>query len=120
MDIYTIQMAKWRVAQAKDIPLLDTTVKSGVSAFAPSWSMVLGVKGQTLSEEAYRAEYIALMRQSWVEQRAEWEKLLSMESVALACFCKPGIFCHRHLLKEIVVAFLEQRNLPYNDCGELA
>lgn len=119
MNIYTVQIAKWRKAKELSIPLLDTTVKSGVSAFSPSWDIVLGHKSRTLSEEAYRESYVGLLRESWVTQRGEWEKLLSMETVALGCYCKAGTFCHRHILKEAVIKLLEQRGLPYTDHGEL-
>jgi len=120
MNIWTVQVAKWRVAKTREIPFLDTTVKSGVSAFAPTWDIVLGIKNGTLSEEAYRESYLALLRQSWVDQRGEWEKLLEMDEVALACYCPAGKFCHRHILKEAVVKLLQQRNQPVNDCGELS
>lgn len=112
-------MAKWRRAKALDIPLWDTTVKSGLEAFAPTWAMVLGIKKGTLSEEAYRAQYIALMRESWVSHRSDWECLLSQPSLALACFCKPGHFCHRLILKEAVMKLCYQRNINVNYHGEI-
>lgn len=75
---------------------------------------------KTLSEDAYRALYVDLLRQSWVDNPGEWEALLEMESVALACFCKaPPAFCHRHILKEAVCLLLEQRGLPFQDGGEI-
>lgn len=120
MNIYTIQIAKWRKAKELNIPLMDTTVKSGVSAFAPSWDIVLGIKGGTLSEEAYREVYVGILRGTWMNQRAEWEKLLGMNDVALGCYCPPGKFCHRLILKEAVIKILEKRGISYRDCGELA
>lgn len=119
MILYTVQMAQWRKAKDQDIPLLDTTVKSGIDAFAPSWEMVLGHKDGSLSNAAYREQYISLMRESWHYRRLEWEKVLRMETVALACYCRAGNFCHRHILKEILMRIQEQRGVKVIDGGEL-
>lgn len=120
MNIWTVQVAKWQLCQIRGIPFLDTTVKSGVSAFAPTWDIVLAIKAGKLSEEAYREKYLTLLRQSWINERQSWEKVLAMEEVALACYCKAGSFCHRHILKEVLISLMKQRKITYNDCGELA
>lgn len=119
MEIYTIQMAQWRKAVNQEVALVDTTVKSGIDAFAPRWDMVMGSKDGSLSEADYRQQYIDLMRESWYNRRLEWEKLLQMDKVALACYCKAGNFCHRHILKEIVMKIQEQRGVVVIDQGEL-
>lgn len=87
----------------KDDPrTIDTTAKSGVKAFAPTWDMVRDYKEGRLSEERYVAKYLALMRQSFRESRAVWNEILDRDEVILACYCPPGAeFCHRYILAEI-------------------
>lgn len=119
MIIHTVQMAKWRKAKERNIPFLDTTVKSGNDAFAPAWDMVMGIKQGRLSEEDYRQQYIDMMRESWEHRRLEWEKVLQMDQVALACYCPAGKFCHRHILKEILMKIQQQRGVEVIDGGEV-
>lgn len=87
----------------KDDPrTVDTTVKSGIRAFAPTWDMVRGYKDGSLTEERYVAKYFALMRKSVKENRSAWDDILARDEVILACYCPPGAeFCHRYVLAEI-------------------
>ena len=119
MVIYTLQLAKWRVARDQGIELIDITVKSGEVAFAPTWEMVLGIKQGTLSEAEYRKQYIALMRESYHAHTASWEALMGKEAFALGCYCREGHFCHRHILKEMLLWLAHQRHLPCSDGGEI-
>ena len=100
MEIYTYQIAKWRVVKAHDsgILLLDTTVKSGYKQVAPSWEMVLGSKDGSMSEEKYTALYHDILDYSRRVNPNFWASLLRLEKVALGCYCARGKFCHRHLL----------------------
>ncbi len=94
-------------------------MKSGNDAFAPAWDMVMGIKQGRLSEDAYRQQYIDMMRESWAYRRLEWEKVLQMDQVALACYCSAGKFCHRHILKEILMKIQQQRGVEVVDGGEV-
>ena len=102
MDVYTYQIAKWRVVKALDsgILLLDTTVKSGYAQVAPTWEMVLGSKDGTVSEENYTRQYYDILDYSRRVNPNFWASLLRLEKVALGCYCARGKFCHRHLLVE--------------------
>lgn len=82
---------------------LDITVKTGNKAFSPVWSMVMGHKNGTLTDEQYTDLYIKRMRYSYKKYGDEWAKLLQMEEVTLVCFCKAHDFCHRYLLADILV-----------------
>lgn len=119
MELYTIQMSKWRKAKERRIPFVNTTVKNGVRAFAPTWDIVMGVKSGEISEAEYTARYLQLMEESQQKYPQAWEKLLSFETLALACFCKPGNFCHRLLLVEIIEKLCQQRHLPFIYKGEI-
>lgn len=119
MIIHTIQMAQWRKAKELGIELIDTTIKSGESAFAPTWEMVRSWKAGRLGEAEYHKQYIALMRESFHTHRALWEDLLAKERFALACYCKADSFCHRLILKEMLIWLVHQRHLPLIDGGEI-
>lgn len=118
MEIYTGQLAKWRTFQQAQLEIVDTTVRSGIKAFAPSWPMVMGVKGGEITEAEYTQQYYDLMRVSWAEQRHEWNQLFTKERFVLCCYCSPGKFCHRHLLKDLVVKLATRQGIAVIDQGE--
>lgn len=120
MRIMTIQVGKWRLARNQNIFFLDTTVKSGYSLFAPTWDMVMGHKHGTLSNEEYKKLYRDMLIRSWKEKREDWLKFLNDDTpTALACYCKPGAFCHRLLLKDFLQQLCKQLNIPFEYYGEL-
>jgi len=81
----------------------DITVKSGFLFLAPTWNMVLDYKNGKINEEEYTKLYYDKMRQSYKSHRAGWDWLLNKDIVTLVCFCKPGDFCHRLLLAEMLI-----------------
>jgi hypothetical protein len=104
LHIYTIQIsAAHRLRLTQDPRYLDTTVKSGDKAFAPTWKMVMGVKEGRISEEEYTREYLDRMRESYRNNRQRWDEVLGMDEVLLACYCPAGSFCHRYLLRDMLV-----------------
>lgn len=119
MELYTIQLSKWRIALNQNIPLLDTTVKSGDATFAPTWEIVMGIKQGLLTPEAYSTQYASLMRQSYLINTARWLDVLSMDRVAIACYCPANCFCHRLLLKDYFQKVCDKKNLPFTYSGEL-
>lgn len=134
MDLFTIQMGKRFEATKRKIRVIDTTVKTSDRLFSPTWSMVMGHKekvaaherGEISDEElqqahdAYAREYRAMMIDSWVRNRARWlEVLHDKEPIALACYCKPGMFCHRLLLRDMFEQICKKLEIPYQYYGEL-
>jgi hypothetical protein len=85
------------------IQYLDITIGTGERAFSPTWDMVHSYKCGTLTESAYTAKYTSLMRHSYIHNRKHWDLVLGMEEVVLACYCKAGYFCHRYLLRDMLV-----------------
>jgi len=104
MLLYTIQIpvAK-RLGLDKDSRYIDITVKSGDKAFAPTWKMVMGSKQDRITDEEYTNQYTELMRQSYKVNRERWNEVLNLDEVILACYCKADSFCHRYLLKDMLV-----------------
>ncbi len=120
MRVFTIQVGKWRLAKDRDIKVMDTTVKSGYSIFAPTWDMVLGHKAGTLSDEEYTAQYRNMLLASWKKDRQKWMDFLNDDDTyALACYCPAGNFCHRHLLIKFLQQLCKQLNIPFEYYGEL-
>ena len=65
--------------------------------------MVMGHKNLRLTDEQYKDMYYKLMKQSYKNNRNEWDNLLAKESIILMCYCYPQSFCHRYLLRDILV-----------------
>ena len=104
LHIYTIQISlAQRLRLTEDPRYLDTTVKSGDKTFAPTWKMVMGYKQRRISNEEYKQGYYDMMRESYRKNRQRWDEILSIEEVILACYCRADSFCHRYLLKDMLV-----------------
>jgi uncharacterized protein YeaO (DUF488 family) len=117
--IYTIQMGQWRLARQQGIRLIDTTIKSGVRAFAPTWEMVQSYKAGELSEEDYTHLYRERINQLYRADPDVWKQYFdNNEYIALACYCRAGEFCHRHLLSQAVYNWKTQRDLLCVSAGE--
>lgn len=98
---------------------LDVTVKSGDRVFAPTWPMVMGYKNGTLSEAQYTADYVSLMTSSYRENKERWLEVLNMGEVTLLCYCKPGAFCHRTILAQLLEATGPSLGIEVVNEGEL-
>lgn len=103
-------------------PYLDITVKSGQGLgklLAPTWEMVMGVKRGTLSETAYREQYLDLLRSRYRQDRAGFVRLLS-EDVVLGCYCRPHSFCHRYLAVGVLEKIARAHSIPFVYGGEVS
>lgn len=119
MKVYTVQLAKRQQAIAQGIPVFDVTVKSGHIAFAPTWNMVKGHKSGQMKVSAYTRRYLAMMRQSYVDNHQAWMGLVEMPTVAIACYCRAGKFCHRHLLVDYLEKVCQTNGIPFERGGEI-
>lgn len=119
MKLFTIQLAQWRKAKKLGIPVLDTTVRTGDKCFAPSWDIVLKVKSGEITESEYTELYKAIMLVSIKLNPSRWAEVLRMESVAVACYCGNGKFCHRYILAEILQKLCLHNHIPCIMEGEV-
>lgn len=99
--------------------MFDTTVRSGHRFVAPTWDMVLGHKSGAITDQEYTFEYILMMEKSVRDHRELWMDLIHRENLVLACYCKSGRFCHRHLLKNIIKQLCDENDLVFVDKGEI-
>lgn len=88
--------------QQKSMANVDITIMTGNESFAPTWSMVHGIKDSSLSESNFTEKYIKMMYKSLESHTGDWEYLINLHLVVLACYCKSGVFCHRHLLEKFL------------------
>ena len=123
IELYTVQIARWRLAQAKGVTLVDTTVKSapksGYGFLAPSWDIVMGVKRGEISEEEYTRVYLQMLDDSLAKHPEHWKGLLTLTKFAFACFCSSGKFCHRHLLYDYFQTYAKSQGVEVVSCGEI-
>lgn len=119
MIVYTVQLAKWRTCEKLGIPLLDTTTKSGNPLFAPGWDIVMDVKSNKITPEQYTEVYLERMRQSYRDNPKAWHDCIAQPTVAVACYCAAGKFCHRHLLVDIFGKLCNHLKQPFEYKGEL-
>ena len=120
MKLYTISMSQWRKAKSMDVELVDITVKSGIKAFAPESALVRLYKEGGISEEHYTQLYEKRIRNELVERPEVFQVLLDKDtSIALACYCKAGTFCHRHLFIDILSEIADDNGYDIEHCGEI-
>lgn len=124
MNLWTIQVARWKLAKDRGIVFIDTTVKSAkeYAFLAPTWDMVMGHKQGTVSDTGYTELYYELLRSRYKENKQPFIKLLldfKDSDIAVACYCATGRFCHRHLLVNILQAIAVKEKIPFNYKGEL-
>jgi hypothetical protein len=120
ITLFTVQLSKWRLVRELGVTLLDITAKSGVTAFAPLFDDVMAYKRGALSEEEYTRRYLGRMRHSRRDQPKEWERVKTLsDKIALACYCKAGAFCHRHLFMDLIGDYLKDAHFEVKHAGEL-
>lgn len=119
LEVWTIQMAKWRLARSRGVHLVDITAKSGVGAFAPDFDLVMAHKRGELSDSDYSDAYRAKMGWTQLNVPQAWESLLAKQEIAAACYCPPFQFCHRLLFVEILTDYLKDHGCAVIPKGEL-
>ncbi|WP_144106704.1 hypothetical protein [Paraburkholderia sp. BCC1886] len=112
VKLFKVQLSRWRLVRDLGIHLLDVTAKSGNPAFAPRFDDVMAYKRGELSEEEYTRRYLQRMSISKKRFPQEWEKLKAIHlPIAVACYCKAGVFCHRHLFVGIAADYLKDAGI---------
>lgn len=119
MKLWTTALSQWRFVQAKGIPLFDITLKSGDPYFSPTASLLYAYKRGEIDSTTYTQEFTRLMRERWVENRNQWLVVLDQPEVAIACFCRAGGFCHRHLVVDFAMKAAPHFGIDLQYQGEL-
>lgn len=121
IEIWTMQLGQWRKARARDIHVLNITAmgSGGIDAFAPDPDEVTRYKRGETSEDDYTDLYLARMKRTKILQPEKWAQLNKMERVAVACYCRRGVFCHRHLFTPLMKENLVERGYEVVLHGEI-
>jgi uncharacterized protein YeaO (DUF488 family) len=121
VDLYTVQISRWRLVRELGIHLLDVTAKSGIAAFAPLYEDVMSFKRGKMNWDEYKAIYEHRMVQSKRENKEEWEKLKALgDKVAIACYCGADeVHCHRHIFRHIYSDYLKDAQFEVTYHGEI-
>lgn len=118
--VYTVALSQWRKAMKMGVELIDITVKSGDRLYAPYENVLWAYKRSEVSEEEYTTIYLDKMEKVLIESPEAIETLLEREdTVALACYCKAGSFCHRHILLEFLKDVAEDNGIDFEYLGEI-
>lgn len=73
-----------------------------IQCLRPTQEMVYGVKYRGWSHKRYETVYRALLRSRWPDVRAWLDTLRPDVDVTLLCYCRPGVYCHRHLIARML------------------
>lgn len=120
MKLYTVAMSQWRKAKAQDIALYDITVKSGNKLYAPADAVLWAYKRGEVSDEEYTRLYREKLAQGFVERPDDFEAFLHQSGpLAVACYCRAGTFCHRHLFITFMQTVAEDNEIPFEYLGEI-
>ena len=117
--IWTLQMASWRYAKALSIPIFDITAKSGMQEFAPRWEHLMAYKHGEMGIEEYARLYNEKLINNLPLTMDKWDSFLQHPSFCIACYCKPGDFCHRYLFSNLLVQYIQQKGKTVSYQGEL-
>lgn len=80
----------------------DITYKTN-SIFSPTKELVYAYKYKGMSQEEYTKRYYDLMRRSYINNKEQWQEVLDEPYNVFLCYCKANSFCHRYLLKDILI-----------------
>lgn len=105
--LHTVYTAQYRYSGPDRT---DITVKGNDPdgrVFAPTWSMVMGVKQGKLSEEDYVKLYLDILQNIIPIDSIDW--LLSVPTRTFVCFCPQNAFCHRNILVNYLINIFGDR-----------
>jgi uncharacterized protein YeaO (DUF488 family) len=119
LEVFTIQISRHRLLRRTDIEFFDCTVKSGDKIFAPTTELLWAYKCGHLTAAEYTDRYYRLCRQRFRKDPQPWLALLGKGRVALACYCRDGAFCHRHLLVDILEKLCRSEGIRFYYGGEV-
>jgi len=80
----------------------DITYKAN-SIFSPTKQIVYWYNNMSKDKENYTKKYYELMRESYKNNFNEWQSILNKEHLTFVCYCPKINFCHRFLLKDILI-----------------
>ena len=71
--------------------------------FAPTSKLVFTYKNKEIDDEEYTKQYYTLMRNSYRNNKQQWQNVLNQQRFVFVCYCNSKSFCHRKLLTDILI-----------------
>lgn len=119
MQLYTAKLTSSGDIEKLGLKLLDITVLSGVSIYAPKWDMLKKYKSGKMDPEEYTELYLSLMRDSYSKNKEKWLELFTNKNLVLGCYCNPGDFCHRNIMVHILHQIAKKENFNVTYRGDI-
>ncbi|MNP89187.1 hypothetical protein D3C85_15910 [compost metagenome] len=120
LTLYTIAIPQWRKAKELGIELFDITVKSGFEPFAPYKDVLYAYKRGEVDDDQYTEIYLKKLREHFRASPEDFEDFLKREGkFAVACYCKAGKFCHRHIFITFVLELAEDNGYDVEVVSEI-
>ncbi|MNO12922.1 hypothetical protein D3C76_25400 [compost metagenome] len=120
MELYTIALSQWRKAKERQIELFDITVKSGFKLFAPQDDVLWAYKRGEVTDDQYTVLYLERLGAHFRSHPEAFQEFLEREGkIAVACYCRAGKFCHRHLFVDYILQLAEDNGYAVKVCGEI-
>jgi len=120
MNLYTIAIPQWRKAKAEGIELFDITVKSGFEPFAPYKDVLYAYKRGEVTDDQYTEIYLTKLTERLRAVPEDFQGFLERPGpIAVACYCKAGKFCHRHLFVDFIREVADDNGYTIYYLGEI-
>ena len=134
MDIWTARIS-YKGTDRLDITVKNTQVGTLGWLFAPTWTLVGGVKlfaaiannddkevarwkrYQPLSSDQYTEQYYDMIRVRYKDHQPLFMSVFE-EDRTLCCFCANANFCHRYLAADILSKVAAKHNIECHLRGE--
>jgi uncharacterized protein YeaO (DUF488 family) len=72
-----------------------------------------------LSDDQYTEKYLDLLRQRYRANEQAFIELIQRPQLVLLCYCRSGVFCHRHIALDVLEKIANAKGLPFMRGGEL-
>lgn len=122
LTIYTAQMGMRHRLTREGRAYVDTTVKSGDKRLAPAWDFLMEYKNSAKTpgdKVVYRRQYLSKISAMYKTTPEVLLNLLKGEELILLCYCPAGEFCHRRILREILIHIGTKYGIAVIDGGEI-
>lgn len=117
--VWTVQLARHRLAKTLGIKLFDITVKSGIQEFSPTWDMLRAYKAGQMPASEYERLYIQKVKNTLETSPELWQEFKKEKNIAIGCYCTPGVFCHRLIFTNLLTQYLCSQGREVVNKGEI-
>lgn len=117
--VWTVQLARHRLAKTLGIKLYDITVKSGIQEFSPTWDMLRAYKSGQMPASEYERLYVQKVKPTLESHPELWAEFMKEKNIAIACYCTTGAFCHRLIFTNLLKQYLCSQGKEVVSKGEL-